>query len=164
MKLRGAGGIIESGQVAVANLKTLNETIHPWVLSDCPDLFWIGCRCRRAGCSFEWQPFSDHPVMQTPDGNEVKLVNILGVPYFMEVIEESDASPGYHAYVADILSMAGRSANEHPENSEQESQPGPGLPMLPALSGFLDKAGGGRSPKQVAPPHGPQPSSGNGLT
>ena len=130
MKLHGAEGIIESGQVAVANLKTLNETIHPWVFSDCPDLFSIGCRCRRAGYSFEWQPSIDRPVMRIPDGNEVKLVNILGVQYFMEEIEESGASPEYHAHVADMLSIAGRSANEHPDNPEQESQPEPDHPML----------------------------------
>ena len=49
VRLHGAGGVIESGHVAKANLKGLSERIHPCVLDECPGLLSVGFRCRRAG-------------------------------------------------------------------------------------------------------------------
>ena len=80
--------MIESGRVAEATLASLNEKIHPYVLDDCPDLLSVGFRCRREGYTFERQPYSDHPMLRTPDGKKTSLVDTMDIPYFLEEINE----------------------------------------------------------------------------
>ena len=142
VRLYGAGGVIETTQVAIAHLRGLNEKTHPYVLPECPDLLSVGFRCRRAGYSFEWPSFSDHPILRAPDGMAVLMLNILDVPYYLEEIQESDATPSYHEYVRHMLSLAGSSAVVDESETANTATPlEPSYPMAPTIEQFLDEAG-----------------------
>ena len=142
VRLYGAGGVIETTQVAIAHLRGLNEKTHPYVLPECPDLLSVGFRCRRAGYSFEWPSFSDHPILRTPDGTTVMMINILDVPYYLEEIQESDATPSYHEYVRHMLSLAGLSAvADEPEPPNVAISIEPPYPVAPHHRAIF---GGGR--------------------
>ena len=123
VELHGAGGVIKSGKVAKSELRMLNETIHPYALEECPDLLSVGYRCRRAGYTFEWPTYSDQPMMKTPDGANVEMVNIMDVPYFKEENSEHEATPEYHEHVWDMPELVGHSAIEdESENGDSENQ------------------------------------------
>ena len=61
----------------------------------------MGHRCRWEGHTLRWEAFGDKPTLTNPDGHFVELVNIANIPYVLELVAESDATPEYHAQVAD---------------------------------------------------------------
>ena len=143
VQLHGAGGVIESGKVARAGLRTLTETIHPYVLDACPDLLSVGYRRRRAGYTFEWPAYSDQPVVKTPDGAVIEMVNIMDVPYFKKEISEGDATQEYHEHLREVLALARRSAieNETGNDAPGEQQDKSQYPLAATLKDFLRAAG-----------------------
>ena len=154
VKLHGAGGDIESDQVATAHLKTLHGTVHPWALDDCSGLSSVGFTCRRAGYSSGWPAYSDFPVMRTPSGEESAFVNILDVPHFIEEAKHERASPQCHAHVAHMLAFQGAPATADADEKAQEAEVQPLHPMLPAIAEFSQEAAEhilDRLSSQVAP-------------
>ena len=112
------------------------------MLEDCPGLLSVGFRCRREGYTFEWPAYSDSPKLRTPEGTEVKLVNIMDVPYYMEEIKETDAPPAYHEHVKQMLDMAGRSAvAEEQEPAACVECEEPLYPLAATVKSFLAQAG-----------------------
>ena len=70
------------------------------------------------------------------------MLNILDVPYYLEEIQESDATQSYHEYVRHMLSLAGLSAvMEESDSSSAVATPEPAYPMAPTIEQFLEEAG-----------------------
>ena len=134
--------------MATARLKTLHETIHPWVLGECLALLSVGFRRRRAGYSFEWPAYSD--------SKELASANILDFPYFMEETKEEDAPPQYHEHLRQMLSTQGAPATKGLEADDDKTvaPEQPMHPMLPVITELLREAVAailGRTLPHVAP-------------
>ena len=147
-------------QLSIAELH--GEEVRPKVLPRTPLVLSLGRRCIDDGYRFEWEPYSQKPILTTPRGRRVTMTVDKYIPYLItgdpsEGFRDGDAAPGEEDTSPKLLSLVSRfrrkqARKESSPEARKEPESKPGGAEAPPTSA---KPGGAVSPPTSAPVEAP---------